>query len=86
MSPDELFQHRLEQLERDVRALQGRGELETVDAAVHAAAVLEHAKQLRELWLAIEKLRNLLMGVLATVTGGAVLAAIAAVIKAGGGP
>lgn len=108
MSPDELITHRLAELERDVRDLQAGGKLETVDAAVQAAAILEQAQQIAalrremrdenatvrkemraendKLWAANEKLRGTLMSVLAAVTGGAVIAALAAVVKAGGLP
>ena len=76
MSPDDLHELRIVQLERAVEKLQGRGELETIDAAVQAAALLEQAEHIRKLDALVSKLIFALIGFALAVAGSSVTLAL----------
>lgn len=76
MSPEDEVRWRLAQLERAVEKLEGRGELETVDAAVQAAALLEQAEHIKRLDGLVTKLIFALVGFALAVAGSSVTLAL----------
>lgn len=76
MSPEDEVRWRVAQLERAVEKLEGRGELETVDAAVQAAALLEQAAHIKRLDGLVSKLIFALVGFALAVAGSSVTLAL----------
>lgn len=92
MSPDEKQEWRIEQLERRLERGEELARLESHEVAITTRRVDEHGdrflkneKDHEELWKEIGALRRMFVGFLVSVAVGAVLAAVAIAIQAGGG-